>query len=606
MGPKCVLPSLIRRAGIPCSLEEIARLVRQLERSGDRLLADRLQDLLTSGASQSLHSIIQYRIDHLQRSTRDVLKHASVLGHRFAPRIVALFETIRENLVEHLALLRGLQFLDEYPPPPDWEYAFCHPLAREVAYQNLTVPQRRRLHGEIAEKMEDHFARESRLSTYYETLAFHFEKAGKTEKAFYYAVKSAERAVALCANREALRWYEKSLELLTATGNGRNRRIREASLLSGLGRLRRILGDVATSEKSLKRAADIALADRNTHLQAECAYEMAALYQATSSYVLAARCATEALHLSRMQKRHALQAQCHNMLGMIAWGESQLDQALVEYQNVFDLSVENVAPGMVADAHNNAGLVHLQRGNYRLALAEMQQCLRLGHRMGDRYRIAATVMNIGILQERLGRLEAARRAYSNALNLSEDIGFRQAACACLANLSNVDLIEQKPRDAANHAAQSLDIARAIGDRRSEAIAEENLGLASLATVDYKSARSHFNKALGLARKLGDVERQVSVGLGLVELNLAAHPKPSAATRIRSLLETIERQGFRDHLPRALRDLGRVLARQPHRSEDAEIALRRALEVARKISNIPEREACRREMVALRIRPKEEK
>jgi class 3 adenylate cyclase/tetratricopeptide (TPR) repeat protein len=596
-GKQAVHEAILDRAGgNPLFLEEIARLADQMERSKGLELSEQLEKPLADIVPESLHSIIQYRIDRLERRTRAVLECAAVLGRRFSFGVIQLFDSIRRNLVEQLSVLRGLRFLDEYPPPPDVEYAFLHPLAREVAYQNLPAAQRRTLHGEIAKQMEQYLGQ--RVSEYYSTLAYHFEKAEDAPKALYYTVKSAERAVALFANREALKHYEKALRWLQTAEDGEHALVRQSFVLIAIGRLRRILGDVNAGLEALEQSLQLIGKVGNAHLQAHCAYEMSALHQAKGDYLCATQHATDALELARRQERRPLEAQCHNMLGMIAWGQSQYDEALKHYRNVFDLGVDEAAPGVVADAHNNAGLIHWQRGRYEMALTHMHECLRLGRTMGDRYRIAATVMNIGILQERLGRLGAARRSYANALTLSREIGFRQAACACHANLSNLDLIEKKPADALDQAARSNELARAIRDRRSEAIAEENLALACLLAKDFGRAREHFDRAMRLARNLGDVERQVSVGLGMVELELATQEKDVTTRKVQSLLKTIEIGGFDDHRPRALRNLGRILALRSESRREAETMLHKALEEAKRLSNIPERDACRREIANL--------
>lgn len=584
---------LSRAGGNPLFLEEVARLAAQLERAEGVRLSDQLENLLTDNVPASLHSIIQHRIDRLERRTRAVLECAAVLGRRFVFGVIQLFDSIRQNLVEQLAVLRGLQFLEEYPLAQDLEYAFLHPLAREVAYHNLPAAQRRQLHGQIAQQMERHLGQ--RLPEYFPTLAFHFEKAEDWPRALYYAIKSGEHAAALFANREALKHYQKALEWMRTARDGEHVLVRRSSTLIAVGRLRRILGDVKAASEALEQARRLAGKLCNSHLQAQAAYELAALHQATGNYRSATECAMRALELARQQDRRPLEVQSHNMLGMIAWGQSQYDAALEHYQKVFDLRVEDIAPGVVADAHNNAGLIHWQRGRYVDALAQMAQCLRVGRNMGDRYRIAAAVMNMGILQERLGRFQAARRSYANALKLAQNIGFRQAGCACHANLSNLALIEKKSSEASDQAARSLAIARAIGDRRSEAIAIENLALAHLLAKDFDSARSQFNRALRLARKLGDVERQVSIGLGLIELELATEKKFATTRRIQSLLKSIEERKFDDMRSRALRILARVLALQPERRQEAEATLRKALDEARRLSNVPEQLACRQDL-----------
>ena len=89
---------------------------------------------------------------------------------------------------------------------PD-QYWFSHALIRETLYEELSTTRRIRLHRQIGEALEELDA-EGNLPQ----LAYHFSEAapgGDVEKAVDYAIRAAERAIALVAYEEAVTHYER-------------------------------------------------------------------------------------------------------------------------------------------------------------------------------------------------------------------------------------------------------------------------------------------------------------------------------------------------------------------------------------------------------------
>lgn len=580
-----------RAAGNPLFLEEVTRLIAQEDRSSGGVSIERVAELLADSLPESLHSVLQYRIDRLERRTRAVLERAAVLGRRFSYNMVRLFDAIRDSLFEQLSVLRGLQFIEENPKPSDVEYAFLHPLAREVAYYNLPEDVRSSLHGEIASRMEAHF--DANLPVYFPTLAYHFEKAGNADKSLYYLIKSAQRAASLFANREALEFYERAHRTISGDQGDRSTQVLGSALLTAIGRYRRVLGDTGPAEESLRRSLQIAEELENECLISNCRYELSALFQTTGDYGEAKLLATRALEGAKEQDDLTLTAQCLNILGLIAWSQSYLSNALDYFRQVLDIASHNIPAGCIADAHNNTSMIHWQRGEYRIGLLATEKAMKIARTIGDRYRIAAYVMNRGGLEERIGQFRRARKSYENAINLSREIGYSQATCVSLVNLSNLDLTLGNPREALQNAEEASDLANDIGDLKAKAAAGENVALACVQLRDFGLARIHFGRALRIAQKLGDIERQVSVKLGMIELDLAAGKSRLSARRSRDLLKMIEEYDFGEHQPRALRNHARILAQSANRTDEAKDVMERALCCAKQISNIAEQKACRR-------------
>jgi tetratricopeptide (TPR) repeat protein len=89
---------------------------------------------------------------------------------------------------------------------------FKHALTQEIVYNGLLKKQRREIHEQIAQVMENVF--QDRLSELYETLAFHFARGQSTTKAVDYLVKAGEKSLARYAVEEAHEYFKEAYDIL--------------------------------------------------------------------------------------------------------------------------------------------------------------------------------------------------------------------------------------------------------------------------------------------------------------------------------------------------------------------------------------------------------
>lgn len=95
---------------------------------------------------------------------------------------------------------------------PDLEYMFKHALTQDVAYEGLLKSDRRKLHARTAQALEQVFA--ERLPEFVETLAFHYQRGGITEKAIPYLIAAGRKCVERFALAEASNHYRVAYSLL--------------------------------------------------------------------------------------------------------------------------------------------------------------------------------------------------------------------------------------------------------------------------------------------------------------------------------------------------------------------------------------------------------
>jgi predicted ATPase/class 3 adenylate cyclase len=160
----------------------------------------------------SVQSLLAARIDRLDEATKRLLQTAAVIGDGFAEALLAQVagsgaEAVRGPL---RALVQG-EFLYEQSLYPELEYAFKHPLTREVAYGSLLRERRRELHGRTAEAIEARAGDTADAQA--AVIAHHFEEADRLVDAARWHVRAAER-LGSAGVRETLFHWRKVMELL--------------------------------------------------------------------------------------------------------------------------------------------------------------------------------------------------------------------------------------------------------------------------------------------------------------------------------------------------------------------------------------------------------
>ncbi len=109
-------------------------------------------------------------------------------------------------------------------------YRFSHALIRGALYEELDTVARVRLHGKIADRIEEIYRAD--VDTHLAELAHHFREAGVAEKAIEYSVRAGQAAVPVGANADAVMHWEGALALMEAHGLDARPR---AELLEWLG-----------------------------------------------------------------------------------------------------------------------------------------------------------------------------------------------------------------------------------------------------------------------------------------------------------------------------------------------------------------------------------
>jgi class 3 adenylate cyclase/predicted ATPase len=188
-----------------------------VERSGGS--PEFLLDLLVAAASgsgelpDSVEAATSARLDALDPRDRVLVRRAAVLGLSFHPQRLA--DVLEPQMLEVQGglwdRLGGVFSVD-----PDGHVRFKRPVVQEVAYSSLPFRLRRELHRRVADSLERDMGQDVDADP--SVLSLHFMLAGDRAKAWTYALRGAERAVARFAHADAAALYRRAIDAGRASG----------------------------------------------------------------------------------------------------------------------------------------------------------------------------------------------------------------------------------------------------------------------------------------------------------------------------------------------------------------------------------------------------
>ncbi len=167
-----------RSGGNPFFIEEIIQALAAGGSLAGRRGAYRLTaPVETVTLPATVQSLLAARIDRLGEHAKHLLQAAAVIGKEFdAPLVEEVSGLGAPELSAALALLREAELVDVLNPAPPVQYAFRHPLTREVAYHSQLGEQRARLHAAVAAALEK--LRCDRLGEHAALIAHHWQASG--------------------------------------------------------------------------------------------------------------------------------------------------------------------------------------------------------------------------------------------------------------------------------------------------------------------------------------------------------------------------------------------------------------------------------------------
>jgi tetratricopeptide (TPR) repeat protein len=217
----------------------------------------------TRDADGALRYVILSRLAELTADARELVHIAAVVGRRVDPRLLA---AVWPGAADIDGLLREVvrRHVLVYDSVGD-AYSFRHALMQDVVYEGLPLPDRRRLHGRIAEQL----SADPRLSDTQSLLAVaerahHWLMAGELPQAMAAGIESARAFARAHAFAESEEQYLRALGTWNLVDEAsRPQRISEADLVAEAAEAARLAGHTRTALDLIEQ--QLAVVDEERH-----------------------------------------------------------------------------------------------------------------------------------------------------------------------------------------------------------------------------------------------------------------------------------------------------------------------------------------------------
>jgi class 3 adenylate cyclase len=205
--------------GNPFFMEEVVRA--QIEAGvleGARGAFRLEQPVASLAVPASVESLLAARIDRLGETTKRLLQTVAVVGDECDEALLARVAGLTSDALRgRLRELVQAEFLYEASLYPELEYAFRHPLTRQVAYGSLLRDRKGELHARVAEAIEARAGDAADAQA--PLIAHHWEEAGRPLEAARWQTRAGQGLGGAHVG-EALYHWRKVIELLEGSGGG--------------------------------------------------------------------------------------------------------------------------------------------------------------------------------------------------------------------------------------------------------------------------------------------------------------------------------------------------------------------------------------------------
>ena len=507
-GEECVKASnslcrriLERSSGNPLFIEEILRSLIEmgvLRREGQHwhVVAGETSIDIPAG----IHALLLARMDRLPREVRALAQEAAVIGPRFEVVLLKAIAADPTAVDAGLDVLTDAEVIEEVGsgrPISQRAYRFNQSLLHDAIYQNLLMQRRAEMHGLIGTALERLCGPNPERLEDVAMLGHHFRLSAMKLKGAEFLRAAGDRASAVYANDDALRFYRQALGVVAASGDQ----------IDEQWQLRERIADLCGRSGRRDEARD--------------------MYQA-------------ALEAHRASGARAAAARILRKLGALAWDVGKRNLAEEYYAEAALLLEGTNAPVEEAHLLQERGRIAFRLGDHVAAAKWAEEALDRVRSMPDggddaarseAARAAAEALNTkGVALARLGRSQEALREVERSVAGAEAAGLLGAACRGYTNLGVLYTVID-PARAIEVCRRGLETARRIGDLGFEARLLANLAVACCTFTDRCGDEGvpAAEKAIELDRALDQREHLPVPLIALGHIH-QCHSQPEAAER----------------------------------------------------------------------------
>ncbi|TMC75539.1 MAG: hypothetical protein E6J15_07175 [Chloroflexi bacterium] len=481
-----------------------------------------------------------------------------------------------------LVTLEGSGLIQIASVQPELEYLFRHALVQDAAYSSLLKQDRRTLHKLAAESLLGIYPdRRRELAA---VIAMHFEQAGDPASAAEHFAVAGEHALERFAQREAVSFFRRALDLLPPNDPRVDLRMRAAI---GSAKAGWTFSGLSGAIELLERATDQVGDRADRRLLADAYFWIAFMRRVTGESPESSPQLKHALEQAEQIGESLGDPAAHAIpkafmgagvmfTGELRQGAQLLNEALEALEGHSDALSTAILSGFLAMTYARLG----QFDDAERALARSERFAAQGDEIA---RLDNDIARTSIQLER-GEIDDASRLGSLCAQTSETLGAVSCGVAANVLLGQSRLILEDVLGAKAPLERGLELSLVTEMAPMRTLAKGMLGSVHARLGDQPAGDAGWNDALATAVSGGDRfgEAVTLWGRARTHLRQETPDRNAALADLDKALALFERMEARPSVARVLRDRGEVL-RALGRTAEADAAHQRARETAAELS-----------------------
>ncbi len=538
-----------RSRGNPLHIEETTRQLAEIEeiqkdKQGvwQRVGQERLADAFLP---ESVLGAFTRRIEKLSAPSQEALALAALLepGPEFDLKLWQTFlqsegfEHPAADIVAEAEKRRLLRSLAEQ------RYSFRPPDVSQALAATLTGSRRKELHQKMAD-----FLRGKGVDPL--LVAYHYEKAGMSQKASQYLQLAGANAASGKATNAALTYYHRAATLVESRFS-----------YKAIGDLQRQQGNHDEAVAAYRQTLSLAKDAGDAKTEAEALNNMSLTLALSNRYEEALDRAEAVLKLESISETERAIAKSH--LGLSLWLKGQLAEAETWCQQALQALPQSRHEEDMAEAHYRLGLIHTSQGKFNQARIAFQQSLKLQRSLKNKTGEALCLSGLGRLVAERGDFDQALALFNSAEHIFEENSSQDGLVEINTHRGRVLIYQQQPAKALVALTKALDMAHTIGEQQTHILGrlQRLMSQAHLDRGKIEMAKPLVDEALNLVEAAGNRE-QMAMSQSILA-RIYARQNDSSAARImyREALALFETMGHRPGLVRTKLHYAQFLAQQ---------------------------------------------
>jgi tetratricopeptide (TPR) repeat protein len=464
---------------------------------------------------------------------------------------------------------------------PELEYLFRHALVQDAAYSSLLKQDRRALHTLAAETLLSLYPdRRRELAA---VIAMHFEQAGDVGSAVEHLIVAGEHALERFAQREAVAFFARAVELLPADDPRLDLRMRAAI---GTARAGWTFSGLSGAQEQVERAIAIAGDRADRKLLAEAYFWVAFLRRMSGESPESSPPLKHALErveaIGEELGDPSARAIPKAFMGAGVMFNGELRQGAQMLSEALDVLEGHTDPLSTAILSGFLTITYARLGEFAAAERALGRSKRFAEQGDGIARLDSNIARVSILLER-GDIDEGSALASQCADTSEALG--AVACSVAANvlLGQSRLILEDAPGALGPLERGLELSLVTYMAPMRTLAQGMLGSVNARLGDLPAADAGWNDALAAAHTAGDRfgEAVTLWSRARTHLRQGAPDWAAALSDLDAAVALFEAMEARPSLARALRDRAEVL-RAVGRGGEADEAERQSREIAAQI------------------------